>query len=471
MGKKKFLVIECISLGAILCSTLAFFGVSGFALKPVYEETYLGELQRKVSILEEKTEKKRIIFVGGSAVAFGINSKLIEVNLGGYKVINFGLYASLGSRIMMDIVSKNVRENDLIVLMPEQDSQMLSLYFNGESAWQAIDGNYHLLKYISHEDYSSMIASYPKFALSKIKYNLNPLNIDGIYKRGSFDEFGDIDSSLRDANIMYPTYYDEVNRISFDTDIISNDFINYANEFGKTVAKNGGDVVYYFPPMNKESLTDKSYLALDDYYTYLSNQFSFPIMGNPHNSLMEPLWFYDTNYHLNTSGSVIYTKQLIKDLKVRFNDSSKTDIVDPEMPAPVIDKEDGDNSFADFFDYIEKGNEIILTDLKDDLEDAVLPYRINGKLVTSFSNELFKNNKTIKKITLQENITKIEDFSFDGCENLASIILKQTSPSKIKIGTNLLDGTNAIIYVPKSSLSTYLTDYSWNKYGSRISSI
>ena len=471
MGKNKFLIIECISLGAILCSTLAFFGISGFALKPVYEETYLGEFKHKVSLLEKKSEEKRLIFVGGSAVAFGINSKLINSNLNGYNAVNFGLYASLGSRMMMDFVSNNIQDGDLVILMPEQDSQMLSLYFNGESTWQALDGDFHTLKYLSYDNYSSLIASYPKFALSKIKHNLNPLNIDGIYKRDSFNEYGDIESSLRNANIMYPKYYDDVNRISFDTDIISSDFIDYANEFNKTVTKKGGEVFYYFPPMNEDSLIDKSYSSVDDYYAYLCDELDFPIMGNPHNSLMDPLWFYDTNYHLNTSGSVVYTKQVIKDIKVLLNDSSKTEIVEPEMPAPIVDEGDGDNSYAGYFDYEEKDNEIVLTGLKNDLEEVVLPYRINNKIVTSFSNELFKNNKSVKKITLQENITKIDDYSFAGCTNLNSIILKQTLPSKIKIGSNLLEGTNARIYVPESSLSTYLSDYSWNKYASRISSI
>ena len=471
MGKNRFLIIECVSLGAILCSTLAFFGISGFALKPAYGETYLGEFKHKVSLLEKKSEEKRIIFVGGSAVAFGINSKLINSNLNGYKAVNFGLYASLGSRIMMDIVSKNIQDGDLVILMPEQDSQMLSLYFNGESTWQALDGDFHTLKYLSYDNYSSLIASYPKFALSKIKYNFNPLNIDGIYKRDSFNEYGDIESSLRDANIMYPKYYDDVNRVSFDADIISSNFIDYANEFNKSVTKKGGEVFYYFPPMNVDSLIDKSYSSVDDYYSYLCDELDFPIMGNPHNSLMKPLWFYDTNYHLNTSGSVVYTKQVIKDIKVLLNDSSKTEITEPEMPTPVVDEGDGDNSYAECFDYSEKDNGIILTGLKGDFEEVVLPYRINNKIVTSFSCELFKNNKAIKKITFQENITKIDDYSFDGCTNLNSIILKQTLPSKIKIGSNLLDGTNAIIYVPESSLSTYLSDYSWNKYASRISSI
>ncbi len=471
MGKNKFLIIECASGCAILCSTLAFFGISGFALEPVYEETYLGEFKEKVSLLEKKTKEKRIIFVGGSAVAFGINSKLISSNLNGYKAINFGLYASLGSRMMMDIVSKNIQDGDLVILMPEQDSQMLSLYFNGETAWQALDGDFHALKYLSYDNYSSLVASYPKFALSKIKYNLNPLNIDGIYKRDSFNEYGDIESSLRNANIMYPNYCDEINRISFDNNIISSEFIAYANEFNQSVSKKGGEVFYYFPPMNESSLVDSSYLAIDDYYSHLCDELDFPIMGNPHNSLMDPLWFYDTNYHLNTSGSVIYTKQVIKDIKVLLNDSSKTEIMEPEMPTPVVDEGDGDNSYSEFFDYEEKDNGIVLTRLKDDLEEVVLPYRINNKIVISFSNELFKKNKTVKKITLQENITKIDDYSFTGCTNLDSIILKQTLPSKIKIGSNLLDGTNATIYVPSSSLSTYLSDYSWNKYASRISSV
>lgn len=51
---------------------------------------------------------------------------------------------------------------------------------------------------------------------------------------------------------------------------------------------------------------------------------------------MDSGWFYDTNFHLNDSGAVLFTKYLVEDLKLLYKDTSLTDISVPDMPAPAL---------------------------------------------------------------------------------------------------------------------------------------
>lgn len=60
----------------------------------------------------------RIIFVGGSNLAFGLDSQRIKDSLN-INVINYGLHAGIGLKYMVDDISTYARKGDIIVFAPE----------------------------------------------------------------------------------------------------------------------------------------------------------------------------------------------------------------------------------------------------------------------------------------------------------------------------------------------------------------
>lgn len=75
--------------------------------------------------------------------------------------------------------------------------------------------------------------------------------------------------------------------------------------------------------------------------------------------------------------------------------------------------------------------------------------------VTSIAKNAFKNNKTLKKITMGNNITKINANAFIGCKKLKTIIIKS---NKLKfIGRNAFKGIHpkAKIKVPAKKIKKY----------------
>ena len=130
-----------------------------------FDETFLGEFENKVDRLYE-TEGEKIVFIGGSSLAFGLDAKLLSETLG-RPVINFGLYATLGTKVMMDYARGAIGKGDIIVIAPEMNAQTWSLYFNAEAMWQALDGNFDDFRHLSKDDYSAMLGGFWKFAASK----------------------------------------------------------------------------------------------------------------------------------------------------------------------------------------------------------------------------------------------------------------------------------------------------------------
>lgn len=454
----------------IFCLIPVFFLICGFILPAQYDDTFLGEMKYKLERLEN-TEGKRIVFVGGSSIPFALKSELVKKYFPDYEIIDFGMYADMGTVVMLDWAKTEVHEGDIFILMPEQNEQTLSCYFSGQNVWQAADGDFDLIIKLSFSRFEKVAASFAGFSYSKFKYFINGRpDIKGIYVRSSFNEYSDIEYSDREYNIMSGGY--NPNQLtSFSESVISDDFIDEMNDFADYVSSKGASVYYHFSPINKASLAESTSKALiDSYYDYLSECLDFPILGNPHSCILESGWFYDTNFHLNESGAVLFTKTLIQELKTLFMDTSVTDIAAPIMPDIPVFTVDGDNSYADCFTYKRVMNGWLadgLTEKGQAASTLVVPTYYNEEPVTGISNSLFIGNTTLESITFSSNIGILYDGMFEGCSYLKEVILTG-QPSSYSIGDLLMYGADFNIYVPSSLLDSYRRHYSWQRYNKYI---
>ena len=145
MKKRAYRVFFIMLAVVIVLPLIAALSIC-FAIPPQYSETYLGELAAKYERLKD-TDGAKIILIGGSNLAFGVDSATIEEYMN-MPVVNFGLYATLGTKLMLDLSKANIDKGDIIVVCPEMDPQTLSLYFNAEAAWQAADSDYSMLLHV-----------------------------------------------------------------------------------------------------------------------------------------------------------------------------------------------------------------------------------------------------------------------------------------------------------------------------------
>lgn len=467
--KKHPLRAALVAFSALLVLTATLLCVFGFALPAQYTQTFLGELPCKLERLRQ-AESPRIILVGGSSVPFAVKSELIEQALPGYSVVDFGLYAELGTVLMTELLEGELRAGDIVILMPEQASQTLSAEFSAEAVWQAVDGNFELLRRLSSDRYEKLLAAFPVFAGKKCYYTLFGAPVpDGIYAKASFNAYSDIDSPLREANIMAGGF-DPNQCIFFSASVLSDDLVQRFDRFAAEAAAVGASVYYHFAPMNRAAVAQGS--DIDGYYDLLRSKLSFPILGDPNRSILESGWFYDTNFHLNASGAIVFTKVLIEDLKILLSDTSPTDIALPPMPNFTDpDISDGDNSCEHCFRYRQAENGWIvdaLTDAGRDAQALVIPVSHEGQRVIGIDEDLFVGNTTLRELTVQGNIGTLYDGMFRGCLRMRRLILTAEAPASYTVGDGLMQGADFLICVPAAALEQYRRHYTWQHYNAYL---
>lgn len=452
MKRRSFLILACLAL----LLPLLFVSVCAVALPPKYDATYMGELKYKFERLTS-VKGPRIVFIGGSSAAFGVDSSLIEEELSEYEVVNFGMYAALGSRVMLDLAKDCISQGDIVIFMPELNEQTLSDFTDGTYALQGLDGAWQMLAQINPDLYPSIFGAVPAFAMEKLHYQLhNELPEPGpLYRRSSFNEYGDIESDIVSINIM-PEEYDPDLPVSMNEDLPTEEFTAYLNDYARSLKDKGASFYYHFCPVNEKAIAGSvnsnaaghinsisedygasgehfyAEEAVERYYKHLKDIIDFPIMGDPREAVMEPGWFYDTNFHLNQAGRTAFTYRLIRDLKVCLGNTSPTEIQVPEMPRTLA-----------------------FLQMPDDVD-------------TVLRRGTYAGNTVITEITIPETIRRIEDGAFDGCTSLRAIHLKSKDPTGILVGRDLLSGTDATLYVPEEALSAYRTDYRFSLYADRI---
>ena len=175
----------------MVLSPFGVFVLYGSNQPHIYSKTYYAALVDKVNYLESVKTEKKIILVGGSNVAFGFNSELLENEFPEYKVVNFGLYAMLGTKIMMDLALDYINDGDLVFVIPEINSQSTSLYFNAESTLKALEDDMNIIKKLPKDNRDAVIGSYFDFVKErkKIKEVIIP---KGVYQRDNFNQYGDV---------------------------------------------------------------------------------------------------------------------------------------------------------------------------------------------------------------------------------------------------------------------------------------
>lgn len=430
MDKRTVRRIVATALAVILAEQV-FFLICGFGLPVQFGDTFMGELKSKYERLKE-TSGKRIVLVGGSGVAFDCDSALMDDFFPSYEIVNFGMYAGLGTKAVMDLSENYIHEGDIVILSPEQSEQTFSDYFNGEYMWQAADGAFGMLRDLKSENFEAMLGNFPRFALEKLNYVMKGQKpqTDSIYQKKSFNTYGDIELDTCRENIL-PNGYDVNQKVRFTEDVVQPEFMDYMNDWTKRLEKKGAVVWYRYCPVNKLSVEDMDDLAAYD--VFLRQKLDFPVIGNPENSLMEAEWFFDTNFHLNQPGKEVNTVQLIRDMKAMLGDDRAVTVELPEKPHRTW----GEGS-------------------------------AETRIWTAKDSETYQGEETI---VIPENVTQIEDYAFSNCAGLKQIVLEQKDPSKCIVGQHLLDGTGAEILVPQMSVDSYKRNYFWSVYAGRIGEV
>ena len=504
-----------ILIAIVLALTLGILIVveTALLLPGQFDHLYLGELADKYQRLRSFDDENKIIIIGGSSVAFGIKSPLIEANVG-MPVVNFGLYGPLGTTIMMDLTRGHINEGDIVILAPETDHQTMSMYFNGEGMWQSCDSDLTMLLKVRSHNWGEMLGSFWQFAQRKFMfYRYGKPEPDGVYDHDSFDDYGDI-IFTREQPTMDDWFDTEV-LVDLDTSIIDDDYIDYVNGYIDYCQRRGATVYWSWPPMN-ELAVQQDEAGILTYATYVREHIRCQIISDITDYIMDAGYFYDTNYHVTDRGAIVHSSHLIQDLENVMGDGS---LVRIEMPPPPVrpnfgpsgemipsgepggmlppaqtddaqaETEDaaeaeptpvptpevkGSSADAALFTYDYYNNEgLILTGVTDEgknRESLEVPWEIDGMKVLAIEENCFAGCDNLRGIYIQSNVERIMQGAFDGCDRLAEIHVDSEGGSILVPGTGLFDNVpgRTKVCVPADKYGSFIADYFWGNYIDRI---
>lgn len=487
-NRKWFVRVFSAMLAVFMLPVLTVF-VTVFLLPPVYADTFVGELGEKYDRLCSIDEPK-IVVIGGSSVAFGLDSAMVEEHLG-MPVVNFGLYANLGTKLMMDLSKANINKGDIIILAPEMNSQTLSLYFNSETAMQALDGNMRMLLRVGSDNHESLLGASWKFANDKLYYLISgtrPAN-EGAYKKENFNEYGD-NIYDRPYNIMT----ENQNTITLDfrtnyEDSIDSDYeqyIAYVNDYVKYAERRGATVYFSFSPMNAAAISSDIYSEdIYSFYRNLCTSLDCKVISNINDYIMDEGYFFDSEFHLNNAGVVVRTVRLIDDIKRELGRGDITmDILElPEPPGyKPSDTVDGDEENLYFLlELVEGAGEtyykvVGLNDAGKSQSELKIPKNVEGIPVRSIGENAFAGCTNLTKLTLGENINSISGRAFNGASSLVSVIIPEGKrATDISVPNSMsealmTEGCNPALkfYVDEPFYDGFVGDYFWGDYGAMI---
>lgn len=248
----------------------------------------------------------RLVFVGGSNLAFGLDSKRIADSLH-VEVANMGLHAGLGVAFGLNEAKDFIKKGDKIILSVEY-----GLTKKGDTKLfaQLIDINPNAARYLngSINDKLRLIGINWQRCVSSLFFSaiLNPN--EAVYKRDGFSKEGDMIAHLNQpqtahlmnmGKMVFRDYSDEINTM--------NAFIDYANQ-------KGAKVYYTFPAyIESEYKLNKSVIA--QYEKQFQEQLKCPIINTPQSFVFPNADFFDTAYHLDKNGREKRTQIMITLLK------------------------------------------------------------------------------------------------------------------------------------------------------------
>jgi hypothetical protein len=295
-----------------------------------FAKGYLGATIDKHNRLAQQPPP-RVVFVGGSNLAFGLDSSEIERSLG-YNIVNMGLDLSLGLDFMLREIEPFLARGDVVVISPEYE-EFIDMYPGKVTTLFPEAIVYpRSMQFFSYRHFALLldeglilIGEITRAAMRFLTEGvIGEQRSDNSYVRSAFNEYGDItrhhnlkrrDLSIRQFGAFSP---ESITRV-----------IDRLNQFNDHCRREHILVFYSYPPIftgQLQAYTETIYEIASN----LSRRLHFPILDTPEEMSFPIDYMFDHEYHLSLAGKQIRTNHLIATLRKQLSNSERPpNLADP----------------------------------------------------------------------------------------------------------------------------------------------
>jgi len=263
----------------------------------------------KINLLK-KTVSPKIVFIGGSNLAFGLNSELIKNQLE-MNVVNMGLHAGFGLRFMIDEIKPHLKKGDIVIMVPEyrqfggdfadgDDTLVQLLYVNPGAVWNLSSARQIYNVATKYNFFHKIL--YTTVKKTKIAPGL-------FYHRYGFNEYGDMVGHLNEKRIGF-----NPENIDYPPDEISEETVKLMEDFHDFSKKRGVMLLMSYPNITEMEFKNAKE-KIEIFSRKLEKKIDIRIINTQESQVYSDELFFDTPYHLHKTGRDLRSRRLINDIK------------------------------------------------------------------------------------------------------------------------------------------------------------
>lgn len=292
------MLLRCLTI-LVVCA-ISFVALLYASLK-MDQESYLVSVFDKVKLLEN-TSSRKIVFVGGSGLAFGLDSSKLEQAYG-LPVINMGVHAGFGLKFLLEQVRPFLKQGDIVVIMPEFEHFVGNLFYGAEP----------LIQYLLYTQNWKGLCDLPKIHLINVLLKMNCMIFDYSpghqaklpYVRSGFNNYGDMTAHLDLPDVDFS----KTSRLEKK---LNEEAVQFLHNFVVTNTKQGISTMVIYPGM-----ADTFYFRNADTIIAIAEAFrihTIDVLATPQDCVYDDNLFFDSVYHLNKRGREKRTIKMIQSL-------------------------------------------------------------------------------------------------------------------------------------------------------------
>jgi len=306
----------------IIIMTILVVASCAFILKmPVRYSHDLSQIILKKEILAG-TPSPKIVFVGGSNLLAGLDSKLVKEKLH-YNVANMGLYQGFGISFLLEQAKPYINSGDIVVIVPEYTLLLIDGNFwpfdEHAIKWSLALSPASALKeiYIKRGKLDLLLKSVSELSRDKLLALTRCIasrKLTDLYGHGYIYGYQHIDQSgdaRHYTEKRVPLEKMEWYGYRYKKSITDSSKIDDMNAFHSFARSRNAKAFFLFSIYPRE-LFDANREAFSNTYEQLTRQLQFSVLGKPDDFAYPVEYFTDTPNHLSQVGKKVRTEKIIE---------------------------------------------------------------------------------------------------------------------------------------------------------------
>lgn len=297
---------------------------------PPSQSFYAGSLDKHQ--LLATSASPRLVFVGGSSMALGMDSELVARPLG-FNPINMGMNVAIGLEFMLDEVLPSLKTGDVVVLAPEYHAMQKFYQGNPEYISRLVECRPSLLRGLAFTYWKRLLDRGYLQHLGLVYrtmagWHMGQAPFDGVTNqynsRQAFNQFGDVIAhhgvEIRRGSPL---------RFEFTSLANAETAIAHMNRFYRDCRRRGVRVFFSHPPYERRFF-DLYQPQLAQLETLLKNKLEIPMLDSAEEMTFAKDEIFDVEYHLNLPGKLRRSQQVAQRLRLALashRETSRNDAV------------------------------------------------------------------------------------------------------------------------------------------------